>query len=207
MSNEPAPVLLDVTPQTLGVRTVGDMIEAIIPRNSPIPTTESKVFHTVKDNQTEVRIKVYQGDAREARSNYLLGEFVLDGLPAGPRGHAKVKVSFSIDADGMVNVVATASETGSTKEMRLEASSSLSRGEVESLRFDEGAAADSAPEAVSSSALDDDDDLASEDMLTAEAGADLDHDDLDLDDDDDDLFFDDEDGDDDLVLDDEDFTE
>ena len=96
----------------------------------------SKVFHTVRDNQKEVRIRVFQGDAREARSNYMLGEFVLDGLPEGPRGHAKVRVSFGIDADGMVNVTATASETGSTKQMRVEASSNLSRGEVESLKFD-----------------------------------------------------------------------
>ncbi len=131
----PAQVLLDVTPQTLGVRTVGDMMDAIIPRNSAIPTSESKVFHTVRDNQTEVRIKVYQGDAREVRSNYLLGEFILDGLVEGPRGEAKVKVTFNIDANGMVDVVATASGTGSTKQMRVESSSNLSRGEVEELRF------------------------------------------------------------------------
>ena len=136
VSSEPSTVLLDVTPQTLGVRTIGDFIEPIIRRNTPIPTTESKIFHTSRDNQTEVRIKVYQGDSRNAGSNYLLGEFVLDGLPEGPRGHAKVKVAFNIDADGMVNVVATASGTGSTKEMRVESSSNLSRGEVESLRFD-----------------------------------------------------------------------
>ena len=136
VTEEPAPVLLDVTPQTLGVRTLGDFVEPIIPRNSAIPTMASKVFHTVRDNQKEVRIRVFQGDAREARSNYMLGEFVLDGLPEGPRGHAKVRVSFGIDADGMVNVTATASETGSTKEMRVEASSNLSRGEVESLKFD-----------------------------------------------------------------------
>ena len=88
---------------------------------------------------------MFQGDAREARSNYLLGEFVLDGLPEGPRGHAKVRVSFGIDADGMVNVTATASETGSTKQMRVESSSNMSRGEVESLKFEsasEGSADD-----------------------------------------------------------------
>jgi len=136
VSNEPAPILLDVTPQTLGVRTVGDMMDGIIPRNTAIPTSASKVFHTVRDGQTEVRIKVYQGDAREVRSNYLLGEFILDGLEAGPRGHAKVRVTFNIDADGMVGVVATASGTGSSKEMRVESSSNLSRDEVDELRFD-----------------------------------------------------------------------
>ena len=83
VSEEPAPILLDVTPQTLGVRTVGDLMDAIVPRNSAIPTSASKVFHTSKDNQTEVRVKVYQGDSREVRSNYLLGEFVLDGLEPG----------------------------------------------------------------------------------------------------------------------------
>jgi molecular chaperone DnaK len=146
LSNEPAQILLDVTPQTLGVCTVAGMMEDIIPRNTPIPTMAAKVFHTVKDNQTEVRIKIYQGDAREAAKNYLLGEFVLDGLPEGPRGHAKVRVSFSLDASGMVNVTATASETGSTKEMRVEASSNLSRGEVDALRFSASAAPEAAVE-------------------------------------------------------------
>ena len=139
------------------------MIDAIIPRNSAIPTMESKVFHTVRDNQAEVRIRVYQGDSRDARSNHLLGEFVLDGLPEGPRGHAKVRVTFSIDADGMVNVTATASGTGSTKEMRVESSSSLSRGEVDALRFDDSplgsSAASSAETANAHEGEVDDDDL------------------------------------------------
>ena len=180
VSEEPAPVLLDVTPQTLGVRTLGDFIEPIIPRNSAIPTMASKVFHTVKDNQTEVRIRVYQGDAREARSNYLLGEFVLDGLPQGPRGHAKVRVSFGIDADGMVNVTATASETGSTKQMRVESSSNLSRGEVESLKFDVTADSNTPPQSES------------EGSVSTDAEVNVD-DDLMLEDDDDDLLFDDDD--------------
>ena len=180
ISEEPAPVLLDVTPQTLGVRTLGDFIEPIIPRNSAIPTMASKVFHTVKDNQTEVRIRVYQGDAREARSNYLLGEFILDGLPQGSRGHAKVRVSFGIDADGMVNVTATASETGSTKQMRVESSSNLTRGEVESLKFDVTSDSNTPPQSET------------EGSLTTDTDLDLD-DDLLLEDDDDDLLFDDDD--------------
>lgn len=209
ITDEPAPILLDVTPQTLGVRTVGDLMDAIIPRNTPIPTSASKVFHTVKDNQTEVRIKVYQGDSREVRSNYLLGEFVLDGLAEGARGHAKVKVTFNIDANGMVNVVATASGTGSTKEMRVESSSNLSRGEVDELRFD--AAPESAEEVASAPAEMSggpeiispvdlpviQDDLAPEDLLTAEAGLDWDDDDDDddWDDDVDDLLLEDDDDD------------
>ena len=83
VSDGPSQVLLDVTSQTLGVRTVGDMMDAIIPRNSGIPTSASKIFHTVRDNQTEVRIKVYQGDSRDVGSNHLLGEFILDGLIEG----------------------------------------------------------------------------------------------------------------------------
>jgi molecular chaperone DnaK len=175
VTDTPAPVLLDVTPQTLGVRTVGDMMDAIIPRNSAIPSTASKVFHTVRDNQTEVRIRVYQGDAREARSNYLLGEFVLDGLDAGPRGHAKVKVTFSIDADGMVDVVATASGTGSSKEMRVESSSNLSRDEVSDMRASHAASVSVDVEAAEGKEvmgigidIDDEDDLDKEDLMTAE---------------------------------------
>jgi len=195
VSDEPAPILLDVTPQTLGVRTVGDMMDAIIPRNSAIPSTASKVFHTVKDNQTEVRIKVYQGDAREARSNYLLGEFVLDGLDPGPRGHAKVKVTFKIDADGMVDVVATASGTGSTKEMRVESSSNLSRSEVDKLKFSQTAAEQQ--ESDPSDLPIDSDDLEPEDLQTAEADAEPVWDDDDWDEDDeDDLLFDEDDEDD-----------
>ncbi len=153
VSSEPSTVLLDVTPQTLGVRTIGDFVEPIIRRNTPIPTMESKIFHTSRDNQTEVRIRVYQGDSRSAGSNALLGEFVLDGLPEGPRGYAKVKVAFQIDADGLVNVVATASGTGSTKEMRVESSSNLTRGEVESLRFESARSPDAGgSEAMESSA-------------------------------------------------------
>ena len=193
ISDDPAPILLDVTPQTLGVRTVGDMMDAIIPRNSAIPSTASKVFHTVKDNQTEVRIRVYQGDAREVRSNYLLGEFVLDGLEPGPRGHAKVKVTFKINADGMVDVVATASGTGSSKEMRVESSSNLSRSEVDDLKFS-SQAVDQADDPTGLPS--EQDDLEPEDLLTAEADMELDLDSDDDWDDDDDLLFDEDDEDD-----------
>ena len=135
ISDKPAQILMDVTPQTLGVQIVGDMMESIIARNTQIPTSASKIFHTVRDNQTEVRVKVFQGDSRDVRSNHLLGEFILDGLVEAARGEAKVKVTFNIDANGMVDVVATASGTGSTKQMRVESSSNLSRGEVDALRF------------------------------------------------------------------------
>jgi len=136
-SAEAGPVLLDVTPQTLGIGTAGGFMDTLVARNTPIPTMASKVFHTATDNQTEVRIRVYQGDSRESRKNYLLGEFVLDGLPPGLRGEVKIRVTFAIDANGIVNVTAEDSATGNARGLRVEASSNLSAGEVEELRFDE----------------------------------------------------------------------
>ena len=197
VSGGPSQVLLDVTSQTLGVRTVGDMMDAIIPRNSGIPTTASKIFHTVRDNQTEVRIKVYQGDSRDVGSNHLLGEFILDGLVEGARGEAKVKVTFNIDANGMVDVVATASGTGSTKQMRVESSSNLSKSEVDALRFTE----DRATPTIDAPSADDDDDLdLALDEDTDSSGDDLVSGDLldvsgedDWTEDEDDIFFDEDD--------------
>ena len=194
VSDAPSQVLLDVTSQTLGVRTVGDMMDAIIPRNTAIPTSASKIFHTVRDNQTEVRIKVYQGDARDVGSNYLLGEFILDGLVEGARGEAKVKVTFNIDSNGMVEVVATASGTGSTKQMRVESSSNMTKGEVDALRFSEEPAMPAHdPESTDEGddlelELDDvvedsDDDLAADDMIEAPEEDDCTEDE-------DDIFFD-----------------
>ena len=130
-------VLVDVTPQSLGIKTVGGFCEVIIPRNTPIPTDSSKVFHTAHDFQTEVRIGVYQGESRMAADNELLGEFVLDDLPSLPRGEVKVKVSFEIDTDGIVHVLAQETESGRSRDLRIEASSGLSDEEVQSMRFDQ----------------------------------------------------------------------
>ena len=130
-------VLVDVTPQSLGIKTVGGFCEFIIPRNTPIPTDSSKVFHTAHDFQTEVRIGVYQGESRMAADNELLGEFVLDDLPSLPRGELKVKVSFEIDTDGIVHVLAEETGTGKSRDLRIEASSGLSDEEVQSMRFDQ----------------------------------------------------------------------
>ena len=130
-------MLVDVTPQSLGIKTVGGFCEVIIPRNSPIPTDESKVFHTAHDFQTEVRVGVYQGEGRMAADNELLGEFVLDDLPSAPRGDVKVRISFEIDTDGIVHVTAEETETGASRDLRIEASSGLSEEEVESMRFDQ----------------------------------------------------------------------
>jgi len=132
-----AAVLLDVTPQTLGVGTVGGFVEPLIPRNTAIPTEAGKIFHTAHDNQTEVRIKVYQGESRMQGDNELLGHFVLDGLRPAPRGEVRVRVSFAIDADGIVHVAAVDEESARTQELTIEASSGLSKDEVQKMRFDE----------------------------------------------------------------------
>jgi molecular chaperone DnaK len=139
---EPGPVLLDVTPQSLGIGTAGGFMEPLVARNSPIPTMASKVFHTATDNQTEVRIRVYQGDSRDSMKNYLLGEFILDGLPPVMRGEVKIRITFAIDANGIVNVTAEDSETGNARRLRVEASSSLTSGQVEELRLEQGALGD-----------------------------------------------------------------
>jgi molecular chaperone DnaK len=137
VAEQPASLLLDVTPLSLGVRTVGGFVDPIIPRNSGIPTDATKVFHTAHDSQTEVRIQVYQGESKLAADNELLGEFVLDGLRPAPRGEARIRVSFAIDADGIVKVTAEDVQTGRERELRIEASSGLTRDEVQQMRFDD----------------------------------------------------------------------
>ena len=136
-SDQPAAVLLDVTPQTLGVRMVGGFLDPIIPRNSQIPTEMSKIFTTAHDGQEEVRIQVYQGESRVAAENELLGEFLLSGLRAAARGEVKVRVAFAIDADGIVKASAQDVESGRKVNMTLQASSNLTAVEVEELKFDE----------------------------------------------------------------------
>ncbi len=133
----PGAVLLDVTPQSLGIRTVGGFVESLIPRNTPIPTEAAKTFHTAHDGQTEVRIQVYQGESRMASDNDLLGEFVLSGLRPARRGDVRVRVSFAIDADGIVKVSAADLESGREVDMLIEASSNLSSDELQDMRFDD----------------------------------------------------------------------
>ncbi len=135
--NPDAAVLLDVTPQTLGVGTVGGFVEPLIPRNTAIPTDSSKIFHTAHDNQTEVRIRVFQGESRMQGDNELLGHFVLDGLRPAPRGEVRIRVTFAIDADGIVHVSAVDEESGRAQEITIEASSGLTQDEVQEMRFDE----------------------------------------------------------------------
>ncbi len=132
-------VLLDVTPQSLSVRTVGGFCEVIIPRNTAVPTESSKVFHTAWDDQIEVRIAVFQGESRLADDNELLGEFVLSDLPPMPRGQVRVKITFEIDADGIVHVRAVDDRIGQERGIKIEARSGLSDDEIQShaASFDE----------------------------------------------------------------------
>ena len=127
-------VLLDVTPQTLGVRTVGGFVEALIPRNTPIPTEATKTFHTAHDFQKTVRIQVFQGESRMAQDNEMLGEFVLDGLRPAPRGEVKVRITFAINADGIVKVHAEDVGTGKAVGLTIEASSNMSADEVKAVQ-------------------------------------------------------------------------
>ncbi len=132
-------VLLDVTPQSLGIRTMGGFCEVLIPRNSAVPTEASKVFHTAFDEQTEVRVAVYQGEGRTVDENTLLGEFVLSDLPALPRGQVRVRITFSLDADGILSVEARDERGGRAHTVRIEACASGvgSHEEVARSRFED----------------------------------------------------------------------
>jgi molecular chaperone DnaK len=139
MESGTSSVLLDVTPQSLSVRTVGGFCEVLIPRNTAVPTESAKVFHTAHDQQTEVRVAVYQGESRMADDNELLGEFVLAELPALPRGEVRIRITFEIDADGIVHVKAMDDRAGREQSIRIEARSGLSDQEIRSAssRFDD----------------------------------------------------------------------
>lgn len=123
-------LLLDVTSQSLGVATVGSIMEVLIPRNSSVPVEQRKVFTTGRDNQDSVRIKVYQGESRNTEENELLGECILEGIPPSPRGVPKIDVTFEIDADGMVNVAARDIQTGHESKVRLEISGGMSSDQI-----------------------------------------------------------------------------
>ena len=129
-------LLIDVTPQTLGIGTVGGFVEHVILRNSPIPVGETRTFTTSVDNQSEVKIEVYQGESRLIGDSQKLGQFILGGLRPAPRGDVRVAVSFDIDGNGILNVTAEDPDTGQAASIRIEASSGLSQQEVDGLRFD-----------------------------------------------------------------------
>ena len=123
-------LLLDVTPLTLGIETLGGVATPLIPRNTTIPTRKSQIFSTASDGQTSVEIKVVQGERPMAADNKLLGKFILDGIPPAPRGVPQIEVCFDIDADGILHVSARDKATGREQKITITASSGLSEAEI-----------------------------------------------------------------------------
>ncbi|HEY6508395.1 MAG TPA: molecular chaperone DnaK, partial [Vicinamibacterales bacterium] len=129
-------LLLDVTPLSLGIETLGGVMTALIPRNTTIPTRKSETFSTAADSQTSVEVHVLQGERQLARDNRTLGRFQLVGIPAAPRGVPQIEVTFDIDANGMVNVSAKDQGTGKEQKISITASSGLSKEEVDKMMRD-----------------------------------------------------------------------
>lgn len=129
-------LLLDVTPLTLGIETLGSVMTGIIPRNTTIPTKKSQVFTTAEDNQTAVTVHVLQGERPMAGQNRTLGKFDLYGIPPAPRGIPQIEVTFDIDADGILHVSAKDLGTGKEQKIRITASSGLNKEEVDKMVHD-----------------------------------------------------------------------
>jgi molecular chaperone DnaK len=124
-------LLLDVTPLSLGIETLGGVFTRLIDRNTTIPTKKGQVFSTAEDNQTAVTIRVFQGEREIAAHNKLLGQFDLVGIPSAPRGVPQVEVTFDIDANGIVNVSAKDKATGKEQQIRIQASGGLSEADIQ----------------------------------------------------------------------------
>jgi molecular chaperone DnaK len=135
-------LLLDVTPLSLGIETMGGVSTKIIPRNTTIPTKKTQTFSTATDNQPQVQIKVLQGEREMAADNKILGEFDLVGIPPAPRGVPQIEVSFDIDADGILNVSAKDKGTGKSQNVVIQSSGGLSEDEIEQMVRDAEANAD-----------------------------------------------------------------
>jgi molecular chaperone DnaK len=126
-------LLLDVTPLTLGIETLGSVSTPLINRNTTIPTSKSQVFSTAGDNQTQVEINILQGERPMAADNKSLGRFILDGIPPAPRGVPQVEVTFDIDANGILNVTAKDKASGKEQSIKITGSTGLSKDEVEKM--------------------------------------------------------------------------
>ena len=127
-------LLLDVTPLSLGIETLGGVNTILIPKNTTIPTGKSQIFSTAADNQTSVEIHVLQGERPMAADNKSLGRFILDGIPPAPRGVPQIEVSFDIDANGIINVSAKDKASGKSQSIRIEGSIGMSKEEIERMK-------------------------------------------------------------------------
>jgi molecular chaperone DnaK len=126
-------LLLDVTPLSLGIETLGGVMTKLIERNTTIPTSKSQIFSTASDNQSQVEIHVLQGERDFAQDNKTLGRFILDGIPPAPRGIPQIEVTFDIDANGILDVRAKDRATSKEQQVRITASSMLSKDDVDKM--------------------------------------------------------------------------
>ena len=127
-------LLLDVTPLSLGIETMGGVYDVVIEANSTIPTKKAKVYSTAADNQPSVEIHILQGERPMAKDNRSVGRFILDGIPPSARGIPQIEVSFDLDANGILNVSALDKGTGKRQNVRIEASTGLSKEEIERMK-------------------------------------------------------------------------